>query len=444
MTKQGPQHKYEWSANRFNNPTSTFGTVSHDLHKLRRGALENMFSRQQVRHLLPLLQEKLAKMLNRFGEYQGSGKPINLLKAYMAIAEDVIFEYSFDKCENKLDNPGFGGELHQVFVSAGRAIPFFLQFPTVAKVLNLMSDYLLVKLDPGIGPLIKLKQVGLFRSNTSCRTYLDTDFIQGFEADIIRLEDPLQKRTGKTHATVMHEVINDPNLPPSEKTRQRLLDESQLVVGAGVATAGWTGSVAIYNILANPKILARVRQELYTVIPPGQKHLDCSDMDWPALESLPYFQACIKEALRLSYGLTSRTSRCTPKEIIYIEPATNSSVARQWHIPPNTPVSVSIYIHNHTESIFPDSHTFDPDRWLTTPRLPEKYFVTFGKGSRMCLGMQLAWAELSLMLAGTIRWFDMELFDTTKEDVIPAFDFSIPAPRKSSQGVRAKVLRELD
>jgi cytochrome P450 len=41
--------------------------------------------------------------------------------------------------------------------------------------------------------------------------------------------------------------------------------------------------------------------------------------------------------------------------------------------------------------IFPDPHVFDPDRWLRAAakgqRL-DKYMISFGKGTRMCVGMK--------------------------------------------------------
>lgn len=51
---------------------------------------------------------------------------------------------------------------------------------------------------------------------------------------------------------------------------------------------------------------------------------------------------------------------------------------------------MSIVLLHHNESIFPKSHTFLPERWLSQSqgmRL-DKYMVSFGKGSRQCLGME--------------------------------------------------------
>lgn len=49
-------------------------------------------------------------------------------------------------------------------------------------------------------------------------------------------------------------------------------------------------------------------------------------------------------------------------------------------------------------NIFPSPKTFQPERWLENPRL-SKYLVSFSKGSRQCLGMNLAYAELYLCLS---------------------------------------------
>lgn len=248
----------------------------------------------------------------------------------------------------------------------------------------------------------------------------------------------------------MLDMLNNPNLPQSLKTRQRMVDESQLVIAAGLSTTGWAATVASYHILANPEILQRLRTDLYKQIPPGQKRYDCTDLDWAELESLPYLQAVIKEALRLSYGITARLTRVTPKDIIYTEPNRENkstdeanSAPKSWRIPANAPVSMSIPLTNHSEHIFPDSHKFNPDRWLGPNKTPEKYFVSFSKGARICPGMQLGLAELSLMIAGTVRWFDMELYETDERAVRLAVDASLPMA-ETHDGLRVKIKAELD
>ena len=58
----------------------------------------------------------------------------------------------------------------------------------------------------------------------------------------------------------------------------------------------------------------------------------------------------------------------------------------------------------------------------------------------MCLGMNLAYAEIHLTLAAVFRRFDLELFETTREeDVDIAHDFFNPSAKVDSKGVRVLV-----
>lgn len=87
--------------------------------------------------------------------------------------------------------------------------------------------------------------------------------------------------------------------------------------------------------------------------------------------------------------------------------------------------------------IFPDPDTFNPDRWIENPSLL-KYLVSFNRGSRQCLGMNLAWAELYLCVKGVFGNLDMQLDDTTEADVRCTADFF--TPKSSGRGVRVLIV----
>ena len=54
-----------------------------------------------------------------------------------------------------------------------------------------------------------------------------------------------------------------------------------------------------------------------------------------------------------------------------------------------TPMSMNIWNVHRSEIIFPDAETFRPERWLSEDAGKlENYFVPFGSGSRMCIGMK--------------------------------------------------------
>ena len=98
-------------------------------------------------------------------------------------------------------------------------------------------------------------------------------------------------------------------------------------------------------------------------------------------------------------------------------------------------------------NIFPSPLTYDPERFIADPRL-KRYIMSFSQGSRQCLGMQLAYAELYMVLSGVWRRFGgpetrgdqvsgrMELFETDKRDVEMEYDLFVPYGRRDSKGIR--------
>lgn len=114
----------------------------------------------------------------------------------------------------------------------------------------------------------------------------------------------------------------------------------------------------------------------------------------------------IKEGLRLHNGITARSQRVAPTEILHY---------RDWIIPAGTPLSSISYFTHYDEETFPEPKTFNPERWLFagTERL-DRYLIAFGRGTRNRVGTNLGMSELYLVLAAVIGNFDMKLFETNR------------------------------
>ena len=65
-----------------------------------------------------------------------------------------------------------------------------------------------------------------------------------------------------------------------------------------------------------------------------------------------------------------------------------------------------------------------------------RYLVSFGRGTRQCIGMNLAYAEMYILLANLFRCCDMEIFETSERDVKFDRDHLVPAAHPKSQGLR--------
>lgn len=266
------------------------------------------------------------------------------------------------------------------------------------------------------------------------------------ETQIVQvLAQPNKNYQDLAHPVLFHEIL-DSKLTDSDKSVSRLREEAFQVVGAGIITTAWTLSVASYHLLANPRILRKLKEELLSVMPDPN-----TSVPLDVLEGLPYFVAIVQEALRLSYGVSSRLQRVSPdKPLIFTD---RLGSGKEWVIPPGTPVGMTSTLIHQDESIFPDHRAFYPERWIENPRL-DRFMVSFSKGSRICAGINLAYAEVYLGLAALFRRFGsagvdgvrfdedegvLELFETGLEDVEIYSDSFIPLPKRGSKGVRIKV-----
>jgi cytochrome P450 len=144
--------------------------------------------------------------------------------------------------------------------------------------------------------------------------------------------------------------------------------------------------------------------------------------------------AVIKESSRVTPLVVSRLPLVAPRDALSYG---------KWTIPPGTPVSMSLGDILLDGSIFELPLEFRPERWLVNDlnRITmNRFHVPFGRGSRMCIGLNLAMAEQYLVLGNIFRRFDVELYKTTRErDINTARDCFFGEPSQSSPGVMVKI-----
>lgn len=256
---------------------------------------------------------------------------------------------------------------------------------------------------------------------------------------------PKDEWSGKESLPVIRAVLDSSKLPSEEKAVDRLGQEAQMMLMSGTLTMASTLEHSIYWILDNPDVLRKLKEELRIVMPSVN---DVDKVPLTTLDSLPYLTAVIKESIRLIYGNSTPHFRADPnKPLIYEDKKTGKT----WVIPPNTSVGMTSVLLHHNEEHFPESYKFNPERWLGDEgKKLDKYMVGFGKGSRICLGMNQAYGILRMVLSQLWRtWASTDakigdefgvlgLYDTSPHDVEMHGDFFIAAYNKI-QGVEFKV-----
>ncbi|EON70045.1 hypothetical protein W97_09313 [Coniosporium apollinis CBS 100218] len=359
-SRSSPRDKYPYYTNQFGNPESTFSTVHHQHHRLRRGAMNPFFSKRRIAGLEEMISSMVEKLCIRIEEFRQSGQPIPMRLAYMCLTTDVITKYSMARSWDHLESPDFSPIWCETIKATAGAGVFMKHFPWLFPVVRALPDRLVAALNPGMLLLL--------------------DFQRSIERQIKeimdRKGDDEQLYLVDGQPTIFHELLNS-DLPLWEKSLERLWQEGQVVVGAGADTTANALTVTTFHLLDNPDKLQRLKSELEMLMPDL-----CSPVKLRELEQLPYMSAVLSEGLRLSYGVSSRLQRIAPAEELKFH---------DWTIPPGTPVGMTSVLMHHNPSIFPNPDTFLPERWLEPApdnRPLDRYLVSFTKGSRQCIGIK--------------------------------------------------------
>ncbi|GKZ36884.1 hypothetical protein AbraIFM66950_008148 [Aspergillus brasiliensis] len=188
-------------------------------------------------------------------------------------------------------------------------------------------------------------------------------------------------------------------------TRAEIDSNATLMTTAGSETTATLLSGATYLLLTHPRVLHTLQHEIRSEFPT----YDSITLEAVAKRT-PYLNAVIAEALRFFPPIPVGFIRRVPKG--------GEMVSGYW-MSEGTIISVSHYAAYHSERNFRDPDRWVPERWLGD----EKYindkraaFQPFSFGPRSCLGRNLAYAEMRLILAKMIWSFEMELDEEVSRD----------------------------
>ncbi|KAI0154663.1 cytochrome P450 [Xylariaceae sp. FL1272] len=383
--------------------SSMIATIDHDLHRRRRAMLNTFFSKQSVLRLSPVIQEKVDKLMTRFEQIHREDVVVTLDDGYSALTCDIISHYAWGQSAGYLEDPTFKSDVRSAMNELTSSAHITRFFPSLGDTLLNMPRWVLSKIRPGVSALLDIQDMATESRKTSTR---------------------------EKHETLFH-ALSDASVPPQERTPRRMADEGMVVIVAGTETTARTLTIASYHLFNKDKsMLIKLREELRVAMPDPTTKLS-----WSELEQLPYLNAVVCEAIRLSYGPVMRSTRVAPDEVLE-----HGDI----QIPPGTPVSMSTYFVHMDQNIFPDPQSFKPERWIEAAKQGQnlkRFIVAFSRGSRICLGMNLAYAELFMTLAALVRRFDMELYESHPDDVRMDQEMGLAASKRNNFSVRAKITK---
>jgi cytochrome P450 len=233
--------------------------MPHELHKTRRAAISNFFSKRSVQALEPLIVDSVSTLVQRLKTETGTGI-VNLVDAYAAMTMDIICAYCFGTNMNSLANPAYGKEWVDTLHEGIQMRTLGRQFPRFVNTLFDIPPHIVAKFNAGMA-----------RSNAWTRQMLPRieAILAGEDADT-------------THRTIFHEM-RDGELSAEEKAPLRLMAEGHVLLGAGTETTARTLAVTTFYIIQNKDVGRKLREELRTVMPSPDTPVTLAQ-----LEALPY------------------------------------------------------------------------------------------------------------------------------------------------------------
>ncbi|KAI0480052.1 cytochrome P450 [Xylariaceae sp. FL0804] len=156
---------------------------------------------------------------------------------------------------------------------------------------------------------------------------------------------------------------------------------------AGTDTTAVTLTYLTWAVLRRPALQRRLEAEVARLDLDRDGGLGDAELE----ARLPLLNSVIAETLRL-YG-------AAPGSLPRVVPDGGATLGGHF-VPAGTVASTQAYTMHRDAELFPNPLEFDPERFLEPPTAKQKMaFHPFGAGSRICLGMHLAYMELRLAAA---------------------------------------------
>ncbi|KAK5662225.1 hypothetical protein OQA88_8130 [Cercophora sp. LCS_1] len=365
----------------FGEDESSFGELTYSAMKVRKDRLSGLFTRSGVKGLEHVVRANVDRTVTRLlEECSTATKSTDFLLAMKCLAVDNITTFCFAKNVDAVNTPGFKAPIIMAMEASIFNFLVFMNFPLVNKIIFSLPMWLARIASPELNGLFDLQEL-----------------LQG---QIDELKAHPERLDAVPHKTIYHPLLQT-------GTRKSMYEEGQAMLFGGVDTVSNTAMLLVFYVLQTPGVKEKLVSELKSL----WADKDAETPSWDTLEKLPYLGAVIKEALRLTPGVPAGLKRVVSKCGIDVEGV---------HVPEGTIVHVSPHLVNTDSELWPQPKRFWPERWLVEKdqrREMEANLVTFSKGPRMCMGVNLAYCELYLAVATMFRRLDMQVEGTTEEDV---------------------------
>lgn len=194
----------------------------------------------------------------------------------------------------------------------------------------------------------------------------------------------------------------DPETGKLGYTLDELYGESESLIIAGSDTTAIATAAAFFYLGRNPEIQDDISKEIRAAF------LTLDDIKGgPILHNCQNLQAFIKETLRMSPPVPADLAREVTEGGLFIDGQ---------YFAPGVRVSTACYCLHHNKDLYNEPFRFNPSRWIIDENdtssaekvaRAESGYMPFSAGPRGCVGKNLAYLELNIVLAKVLYCFEV-------------------------------------
>ncbi|KAF2655000.1 cytochrome P450 [Lophiostoma macrostomum CBS 122681] len=342
-------------------------------HGRQRRALGYLFTNSALLQHESILQLHIKKLVAILKQRSSEGQPVDASSWYTYLAFDVMGDLCFAEpfgCLDQASATEWSTSVINVFIAA-----------TWTQAIRRIS---------GVGTWLEKCLIKLLVPEKAAK-WRDIHLKNSREKTTRRLAD-----SGRDHKDFMYQILTSESKKTLSQTE--IVLNMALFISAGTDTTataltGWT-----YFVCTHPDVYSRLVDEIRGAI------TTADDIKWEYVKNLKYLEATVHEALRLFPPSPASQQRIVPR---------GGATIDGYYIPAGMTVAVPPWASTRSRLNFHKPDQFRPERWLgknedfANDRLSAS--VPFGNGPRVCIGRNLAYLEMRLIVAHLLWHFDLEL-----------------------------------
>ncbi|GIZ44025.1 hypothetical protein CKM354_000723400 [Cercospora kikuchii] len=360
------------------------GTITRDIvnsddanHARMRKIFSHAFSDRSLKLQEPLFLTHIDKMISKIRE--DPSKSYDMVKLYNCTTFDIMGDLTFGEPLGMLDNSDYHPWVAAIFGG--------LHFGVILHSMRMLAP-----------SLDKFLLKYCMPNSIKEQMQLHADFSR------LRVERRLEKQDARPDIWGL--VLGKEE--GRGLSKKEMYANAEIFMIAGTETTATLLSGVTFRLLTNPSKMQRLVQEIRCAFASEE------EITAERLQALEYLHACLEEGLRMY----SPVPQGLPRVALPGLPV----VVDGHEVPPGSKVRVSNVAVFNNRNNFRDPELFVPERWLPNDAEGARYsedkkhaLQPFSTGPRNCLGKNMAYHEMRLILTKTLYNFDLTLCEESKQ-----------------------------